>query len=123
MAWPCAKTKERVNKENKLLVFNSLLLALITLTHIYTTIFAVTSSLFLLIQGGKKIFWKRLRYLATCYAIAFLIVGFWVFPLPTKLEYTTPLNYVWDINDITQFLGDALGIKRGGEYEGGGGEE
>ncbi len=97
-------------KKNRFLVFNSILLALITLTHIYTTIFVVISSVFFLLEKNRKELIRKIKYLATCYIIAFLIVSFWVLPLSVKLQYRTPLNYIWNINDIKQIFPEILWI-------------
>ncbi len=95
-------------KNNKLLAFNSILLSLITLTHIYTTIFVVASSVFFLLDRNRKELIRKFKYLAVCYTTALLIVSFWVFPLIFNLQYRTPLNYVWEINDIKMVFPEVL---------------
>ena len=91
-------------KEKKLLLFNSVLLALIGLTHVYTLLFAGLTSLFFILKKDKKDSINNFKYLLKTYAIAFLLVGFWFVPAMTKLQYRTPLDYVWNIRSVGEVL-------------------
>ena len=85
-------------KEKKYLILNSVLLVLIGISHVYTLLFAGFSSFFFLLT--KKYFKENLKYLLKIYALSFLLLSFWFFPLISKLKYTTPFALKWHIQDI-----------------------
>ena len=86
-------------QEKKNLIKNSLVLATITMTHIYTTLFLLASSLFFLVKKNvKKIFENGFYIFKICF-IAFSLIGFWFVPFVLKLEYTTPYNFQWIYSD------------------------
>jgi hypothetical protein len=86
-------------QKKKNLIKNSLLLATITITHIYTTLFLLASSLFFLLEKNvRKIFEKSFYIFKICF-IAFSLIGFWLIPFVLKLKYTTPYNFQWIYSD------------------------
>jgi hypothetical protein len=95
-------------KENKLLLANVLLLTFIALTHVYTLLFAVASSLFFILKKSRSEAIKNLKYLLKVYFLAFLLVSFWFIPALAKSGYRTPLNYVWQIKDIKEVIPTTL---------------
>ncbi|MEM7814322.1 MAG: 6-pyruvoyl-tetrahydropterin synthase-related protein [Candidatus Aenigmatarchaeota archaeon] len=86
--------------KQKNLIKNLIVFAIITFTHIYTTLFAIASSAFFLINKKIKKIFKNLFYLFKVYALAFLLIGFWLVPFVLNLEYTTPYNFQWIYFDI-----------------------
>ncbi|MEA3254573.1 MAG: 6-pyruvoyl-tetrahydropterin synthase-related protein [Candidatus Altiarchaeota archaeon] len=89
-------------KLRKYWIPNSILLMLIAFTHVYTLLFAVFSSAFLLFTSDKKEFISRFKYLFQTYLLSFLLLGFWIIPLITKLSYTTSYDLVWIIHHIEE---------------------
>lgn len=91
-------------KENKYRIWNSLLLALIAFTHVYTLIFSIFSSLFLLLMviKDRKELISRIKYLSKTYLLAFLLVAFWIVPMIAKLKWTTSYDLVWIIYRIEE---------------------
>src|SRR3989338_7946864 len=85
-------------EEEKYVALNSMLLALIGLNHVYTFLFAGFSSLFFLL--AKKDFKKNLKYLLKIYIFSFLLMAFWLFPMLSKLEYTTSYALKWYLPNI-----------------------
>jgi len=83
------------------LLKNSLLLAVIGFTHVYTLLWVITASLFLLISSDVK---KRLAYWFQVNAIAFLLLGFWMIPLVYYLQYTTSLAIAWKFGSWQDFF-------------------
>ena len=83
--------------EKKYVIENGVLAALTVLTHIYTMIFAVVCSSFLIFKEKKVI--KNLKYLFKVYLLAILLSAFWVLPFLAKIEYATPCDYIWNIDD------------------------
>jgi hypothetical protein len=81
-------------------IWNSLLLALIAFTHVYTLLFAVVSSVFLLFTIDKEVQKSRFMYMAKTYLLSFLLVAFWILPLIMNLHYTTSYDIVWIIHQI-----------------------
>jgi len=73
----------------KMLVFNIILLSIISLFHIVPIITIALSSLFFLRKDIKSNF----KYLLLVYLGAFLLVGFWSIPFIAKLEYATSSSF------------------------------
>jgi len=94
--------------EKKYIIQNSILFALISLTHAYTMLFAGISSLFLLIKKDKKSFIQNFKYLFKVYLISFFIIGFWAVPLLEKMQYRTPFDYVWVISNLKEMFPDVI---------------
>ena len=86
-------------KEREYLLHNAILLAIIALTHVYTVLWAVSTSAFLLFMGDRKRLFERLFYLAKVYALSFMLAGFWVLPLLSRLGYTTSYDIPWTITE------------------------
>ncbi|MBD3261391.1 MAG: hypothetical protein GF334_06850 [Candidatus Altiarchaeales archaeon] len=105
-------------KEDRHVVLNIILLALVALTHVYTVLFVVTTSIILVFPGFWErqkeftgLFLRRVKYLAKVYVPSFLLCGFWILPLLSGLPYTTSYDLVWIISEelvppiIWPFLG------------------
>jgi hypothetical protein len=87
-------------RENRFILINSLILTGIGLSHGYTLVFAVlAASFFLFTTQG---FFKNLGYYLKVNALAFFLLGFWLIPLLWFLPYTTPFNFVWVLDGISQ---------------------
>jgi len=84
-------------KEKKYIVPNAVLLALTVLTHIYTFIFAIVCSSFLLLRKKKVL--SNFKYLFKVFLLTGLLSAFWVLPFLAKMEYATPCDYIWNIDD------------------------
>ena len=95
-------------KENKLLLTNVLLLTFVALTHVYTLLFAVASSLFFVFKKSRREAVKNLKYPLKVYFLVFLLVSFWFIPALAKSGYRTPLNYVWQIKDLKEIIPTTL---------------
>jgi hypothetical protein len=74
---------------------NSILVAAITFSHVYTMLFSLFSSVFFLLEKKFRKLIQNLAYLIKVYAIGFLIIGFWLVPFALKISYTTPYNFTW----------------------------
>jgi len=72
-------------KRNRYVVLNSLLLAMVVLTHIYTGIFITSVSIFFLFSRDRS---KNFIYLFKVFFLAGLISGFWTIPLIAKLGFS-----------------------------------
>jgi hypothetical protein len=95
-------------QEKKFIVQNSILFALISLTHVYTMLFAGISSLFLIIKKDRKESVQNFKYLFKVYLISLFIIGFWAIPLLEKMQYRTPFDYIWTIGDIKEIFPDII---------------
>jgi hypothetical protein len=93
-------------KEKKYLMLNSVLLALIGLSHVYTLLFAGFSSFFFLLT--KKDFKENFKYLSKIYIISFLLISFWILPLLSKLEYTTSYTIRWHLSSVWKLFPEIL---------------
>lgn len=83
---------------------NVLIFTFVTLTHVYTMLFAVLTSGFFLIQKDRGKFKKNFKYLFVLYAFSAMLSAFWLIPLVTKLDYTISYNYVWKIKGWTEMF-------------------
>ena len=70
---------------NRYTVWNSVLLAMVVLTHIYTGIFITFVSIFFLLSGDRS---RNFIYLLRVFFLAGLISGFWTIPLIAKLGFS-----------------------------------
>jgi len=78
-------------KEKKYIVPNSILFALVTLSHVFPAMFVVGASLFFLLN--RKKFKSNILYLSKVFLLGLMLCGFWFFPMVTKSEYTVP--HLW----------------------------
>lgn len=91
----------RINQKSvKLILISSIFLSLALLCHIYTAIFAVFASSFLLLGNSKKDVLKNFIHFFKVYAIAAIICSFWAIPLLAKMSYASSYHYIWIINDL-----------------------
>jgi len=81
------------------LAANTMLFALIALTHIYTILWAVAATPAYLLVRGIKPLKKRLSYAAVCYPLAFFLTAFWTFPMLARIGYTTPYALRWYLRE------------------------
>lgn len=86
--------------ENKFIVLNSILLALIGFAHIYTLLWAGLTQMFFLLT--KKDLKKNFIYLFKVNGIAFLLLAFFMLPMIFKLSYTTAYSPQWGIHDLKE---------------------
>jgi len=84
-------------KENKYLILNSILFSIITISHIIPSVIAFFTSTFFLFS---KKFKESFKYLFLLYLLSFSILAFWILPLITKLQYTTPFFVKWYFHDV-----------------------
>ena len=87
-------------KNKKLLILNSILFTLISLSHIYTMFIASLSSLFLLSRNFKK----RFIYMTIMYSISLLLMSFWIIPFFLNIQYTTAYNINWNFNSFFEVV-------------------
>lgn len=95
-------------EDKKHTVWNGLLLALVGLTHVYTLLLGISVAAFLILSKDKKKILENLKYLFFTFLLAFMIMGFWVLPLFSKIHYKTDFNFVWTINEIGQVFPEIL---------------
>jgi hypothetical protein len=86
--------------ENRYICINALLLAAIGLCHGYTLIIGVVAPTFFLFTATG--FLKNLGSYLKVNILAFLLLGFWLIQLLWFLPYTTPFNFVWILEGISQ---------------------
>lgn len=83
--------------ENKNVLINSLLLALVGMCHGYVVLFCVLGAAFFLITTRN---WSaRAAYILEVNILAFCLMGFWIVPLLLFTPYNTVFNFVWVIGD------------------------
>ena len=68
-------------------------LALAGLCHPVGFMNAVPPGLFFLLD--RRNFARNLRYLIVVYGTAVLLMGFWLFPLVAKVQFSTSINWTW----------------------------
>jgi len=78
------------------------ILSMITLSHVYTLLFSITSSGFFMFTKNKGEFYKRTLFFVKTYGLAFLLTAFWTIPLIAEIGYTTPYNHVWKIKNWSE---------------------
>jgi len=78
------------------------ILALAGLSHPVAFINGAAPGLFFLFDRQR--FAANLRYLATVYLTAVLLMGFWLLPLVAKLGYATSINWTWNFTSWHELL-------------------
>ncbi|MFH1055402.1 MAG: 6-pyruvoyl-tetrahydropterin synthase-related protein [Candidatus Altiarchaeota archaeon] len=86
-------------EEKRHVLHNAVMLASIALTHVYTILWIVASSSFLLAGRKVKDVRERVLYMAKSYPLAFMLTGFWIIPLLSRLKYTTSYDIPWVITE------------------------
>lgn len=89
-------------ESKKLLISNSILFALIFLTHVYTAAFVALSSIFFILRKGKLK--ENFEYLFKLYLLSFLLVSFWLIPLLLKRGYSSVYHYIWILSDLSSIF-------------------
>ena len=77
---------------------NTLLFALIALTHVYTVLWIIAITPAYTIKNWC-INLKKLEYIISSYATAFFLTAFWGIPMILRMEYTTPYALRWNITE------------------------
>ena len=85
-------------KEQKLFVFNAVLIFLIGFSHMYALIFSLIAGAYFLIDDPRRN-WK---YLLGVYALGFLFLAGWFLPLLGNAPYTTPFVFRWKIYSLLE---------------------
>jgi hypothetical protein len=83
-------------KEQKLLIFNSVLIFLIGFSHMYTLIFSLIVGAYFLFPDPRR----NIKYLCGVYALGFLYLAFWFLPLLGNAAYTTTFVFRWTLHSI-----------------------
>jgi hypothetical protein len=86
--------------QNRYACINAVLLTMIGLSHGYALVFAVFGSSFFLFTAEG--FLRKLSYYIRVNTLAFFLLGFWLIQLFWFLPYTTPFNFVWVLDGISQ---------------------
>ncbi len=85
---------------------NGLLFALIVFSHIITAMWIVLATSFFLLGKNRK---QEFVYFAKLYILAFLLLGAWLLPLITNMEYTTSYADTWNV-EISQIFPVSIAI-------------
>ncbi len=81
-----------INK-NKRIILNSILFALMVLSHVFPAMFAAAASLFFFI--GRKNRRSNFAYMVKVFGIGLMLCSFWFIPMAAKSAYTVP--HVWNL--------------------------
>ncbi len=78
------------------LASNAVTFALISITHVYTMMWALLYSAHFLMKNFRRNF----SYLFLVFSCAILLVGFWLAPMITTIGYTTSYSLRWGVDKI-----------------------
>ena len=94
--------------QNRFRAVTSVLLALLAISHFFTTVVAAVTlaAAPLMAPRGMKI--RAMLVLAAEGALAFLLAAWWVLPLAAGMEFTVPFGENWDISLQSPFLKTVL---------------
>ena len=92
--------------EKRHVIRNAIFVFLVGFSHGYTLLFVEAVSLFFLITGRG--FMQRLVYLFKVYALGFLLLAFWLVPLLSHMNYTTPYHLAWVIYSLKEVFPEVL---------------
>lgn len=88
--------------EGRGVIKNSVILALVGLSHGYALLFSGIASLFFIFT--TKDFLKKSSYLIRVYLLSFMLMGAWILPLLYYMPYTTRFNFVWQISSFSELF-------------------
>lgn len=88
-------------KLQKISLRNGLLLGLIGLSHAFVFFIAILMPIFFLLNKPTR---QTVKIILVTYLFGFLIMAFWVLPMLSSLNYTTPLKLIWRFPNTSQFL-------------------
>ena len=91
-------TLHRGVKENRFLVLNAVLIALVGMSHAYTLILALLIGSFFFLTDLKNSF----KYLLSVYALGFSLMAFWMLPVLGNTPYITSFVFRWTISSILE---------------------
>lgn len=89
-------------EQRRHLIANALLLGFIGLTHAF--VFLVAAAMPLYFLWSRQSFRTHFSYVAALYALAFLVMAFWVVPMLVQYGYTTPINMIWRFYETRELL-------------------
>jgi hypothetical protein len=92
--------------DDRHVIKNGILLALVGFSHGYTLLFSVIASSYFLI--GNRDFLKRFIYLLKIHSLAFMLMGLWILPLLYYMPYTTRYNFIWKIGSFFELFPNIL---------------
>lgn len=87
--------------ENKKIVLNAVLFALMALSHGYTLVIFMGASIFFLL---KKDVLKNLWYLLKVCALGTVFMSFWFFPFLANLPWVTPFRIKWGFTSMWEIF-------------------
>jgi hypothetical protein len=90
-------------KRSKMIIISAAVFAFATMCHAYPVLFAAFASTFFLLVGKRRIK-QNFIYLFKVYALAFLLVAFWLVPMVAKVGYSSVYHYVWNLRNIEEVL-------------------
>lgn len=82
-------------------LWNAVLFIAMLFSHVVTAVVAAFSSLFFLLGSGKLRY--RVKYLVVTYALAGLVLAFWLLPLVANVAYTTQYGRDWPLSQFGQW--------------------
>lgn len=90
-----------IREKNKI-IFNSILVVFIGLSHAFTLIFSGVIALYFLLT--KEYIIENFKYLFKVYGLAGLLLSFWLLPFLGNLSYVTSYVTRWGINSIFEVI-------------------
>lgn len=92
-------------RNGKYLTLSSITMSLVILTHIYTTISVLFTFLLFSIESIIQKKFERIFYIIFVCLIAFLLSGFWLLPMISKLGFSSaPKDIFFGFPDISQAI-------------------
>jgi hypothetical protein len=92
----------------------AVLVGMITISHVFTLSFIISSSLYFLIKKRWMQAGGNLKYLASVFILGFMLSAFWLLPMADKVQYTSPIGWKsgWGSGDPFKLISSGYG----GEY-------
>lgn len=88
---------------SKMIILSAVVFAFATMCHAYPVFFAAFTSTFFLLVGKRQLK-TNFFYLLKVYALAFLLVAFWLVPMFAKVGYSSVYHYVWNLRHIEDVI-------------------
>lgn len=92
-------------RQQKISLISGVLLGLVGLSHAFVFFISVLIPVFFLLNKPTR---QTVKIIILVYFIGFLMMAFWVLPMLSSLNFTTPIKLIWRFPTLTELFQSAV---------------